>query len=69
MAKKRAIKLGFCALFIVWGLIEYFTKTNGIYDMFAYFLIAAIIINLGGNKNHSPLVLRFTMQQLWLKVQ
>ena len=48
--KKRAIKLGLCALFIVWGLIEYFTKANGLYDMFAYFLIAAIIINLGGNK-------------------
>lgn len=48
--KKRAIKLGLCALFILWGLIEYFTKANGLYDMFAYFLIAAIIINLGGNK-------------------
>ena len=24
--KKRAIKLGFCSLFIVWGLIEYFGR-------------------------------------------
>lgn len=69
MVEKRAIKLGLCALFIVWGLIEYFTKANGLYDMFAYFLIAAIIINLGGNKNHSPSVLRFIMRQLWLKVR
>lgn len=48
--KKRAIKLGFCALFIIWGLIEYYTQPDGVFGMFANFFIAAIISNLGGNK-------------------
>lgn len=48
--KKRAIKLGFCALFIIWGLIEYYSSSDGILGMFAFFLVAAIISNLGGNK-------------------